>query len=140
MNADDVLKPDALEKMIMYMQENDFDWVNCYGEKFGAGEGLLPVEENVSLDRIKQVNVLTSFAMMKKSVWDEAHGYDENLTPEPYKAGYEDWDLWIRLIGLGKRYGVIHEPLYLYRIHDSQFGDIASKESIIREILFNKHK
>ncbi len=41
-------------------------------------------------------NYLTYAALIRKSAWEKANGYDESM-----RIGYEDWEFWLRLGSLG---------------------------------------
>ncbi|MBO2942945.1 glycosyltransferase [Paenibacillus sp. F411] len=43
-----------------------------------------------------------------------------------------DYDMWVRMILHGARFGYLHEPLTLYRVH-SGMGTVRHKKTILRE-------
>ena len=107
LDADDMIAPDYLEKSITLAQAKDLDFVVTDIQNFGVQ--VFINRANINLYDELFTNRLPSCAFFKKSV----------LLHEPYdvgfRAGFEDWELWIRLLDKGYRGEVIHEPLYRYR-------------------------
>lgn len=56
-------------------------------------------------------NYIDACAFFRKSVWEQLGGYDENM---PY-MGLEDWDFWIRNIGIETRFYHLKKHWFYYR-------------------------
>jgi hypothetical protein len=75
-------------------------------------------------------------------LFEEVGGYDPLLT----RLGYEDWDLWIRMLRHGatvKRINSLDErfPFFKYRKHGhSMIDDSVQKRDTIMEYLNNKYR
>lgn len=56
-------------------------------------------------------NFVFGAAAIRRARLEELGGFDASL------AELDDWDLWIRLLLAGGAAGLVHEPLYRYRLH-----------------------
>lgn len=82
-------------------------------EVFGSRAGLIGTEP-WDPERLKQGNYIDAMALIRRSAWLEAGGYD------PMGGlGWEDYDLWCRFAELGFRGVHVAEILARYRVHDS---------------------
>ena len=72
-----------------------------------------------NLFRLLSENTLGYACVIKKEVWESAGGYDESV------AGYEDWELWLRLGALGYSGQYINRVLHRYRKHGRSLLDVA---------------
>lgn len=84
--------------------------VYCHARKFGAEEGawVLPpyTPQEMAID-----NVIFCSGMFRKADWAAVGGYDEDL-----RHGMEDYEFWLRLLGLGRRVVQLPDTLFHYRI------------------------
>ncbi len=122
--SDDMLDPLYIEKCVDYMEEHaDVDAVitNMY-----VGEETVDFstrKESTSLyyksypdflgedmlERIYQMDdVAAPSTIVRKTVYDQIGRYDEKLC-------VEDWDFWLRMLKVGKKFAYIDEPLVTYR-------------------------
>lgn len=120
MNADDYLAPDCIEKLVERIESDNYAWVNCWGKYFGDIELINKGRENCRYADAWGMNPLPSFALFKADIWKQYGGYDTRCAPEGLKWGYEDWDLWLRLLKDNQPYSIVEEPLYFYRTHKDQ--------------------
>jgi glycosyltransferase involved in cell wall biosynthesis len=110
LDADDMIAPDYLEKTMALAQAKDLDFVVTDIQNFGVQDFVN--RANINLYDELFTNRLPACAFFKKSVvLCELYDID-------FRAGFEDWELWIRLQSKGYRGDVVHEPLYLYRRKD----------------------
>jgi glycosyltransferase involved in cell wall biosynthesis len=110
LDADDMIASDYLEKTLALAQAREFDFVVTDIQNFGAQNFIN--KANINLYDELFANRLSSCALFKKSVLLK-EPFDNN-----FRAGFEDWELWIRLLSKGYRGEVIHEPLFYYRRKD----------------------
>jgi glycosyltransferase involved in cell wall biosynthesis len=107
LDADDKLASEHLRKTVALARKNNLDFVSTDIRNFGAQNHVSPV--NINFYDELFANRLLGCSLFKKNV----------LLAEPYdpafRNGYEDWELWIRLLKNNYKGEVIHEPLYLYR-------------------------
>jgi glycosyltransferase involved in cell wall biosynthesis len=73
-----------------------------------------------NLHQLLDRNFLTYAALIHKSGWEEAAGYDERML-----AGYEDWEFWLRLGSLGRFGKHVAQPLFRYRRRGHSLFDTA---------------
>lgn len=124
-DVDDVLEPTLIERLVAEI--GDYDAIMPIVQKFGEDNGLLVPEENVTFERIMEVNPLVAFTMYTKEAWTTIGGYSTDVTPEGANIAFEDWEAHIKFIKAGLKYKVLHEPLYRYRIHAEQTGRDANR-------------
>ena len=112
LDADDQLDPTFLEKCVSLLESNPgvgiaYTWLKLYGDENGIWETA-----NLDLDRLLVTNHIIVSAVYRRSDWVRAGGYSEEM-----RGGYEDWEFWLRLAGLGLRGMAIAEPLFLHHRH-----------------------
>lgn len=85
----------------------------CQEELIELGTGIWKVPEwDPLLLMITNLHPVT--ALLKRSCFEEVGGFDETMT-----AGYEDWELWLRLAERGYRGARVREPLFVWRRHSN---------------------
>ena len=107
LDADDMIAPDYLEKTLSLAKTKDLDFVVTDIQNFGAQNFVN--RANINLYDELFTNRLSSCALFRKSVLLHEQ-YDSD-----FRIGFEDWELWIRILNEGYRGEVIHEPLFCYR-------------------------
>jgi len=107
LDADDMIAPEYLEKTLSLAGAKDLDFVVTDIQNFGAQSFVN--RANINLYDELFTNRLSSCALFKRSILS-CEAYDTD-----FRAGFEDWELWIRLLKKGYRGEVIHEPLFCYR-------------------------
>ena len=87
--------------------------------KFGR-ENFIERQAEYNLYQLLDRNTHAYAALIRHKDWELAGGYDEKM-----RVGYEDWEFWLRLGGLG-RFGC-HVPMVLfrYRKHGYSLLDVA---------------
>jgi glycosyltransferase involved in cell wall biosynthesis len=107
LDADDKVTREYLDKTLTLARNKNLDFVSTDIQNFGAQNHVSRVHINLYDELF--ANRLLGCSLFKKCA----------LLAEPYDPtfcnGYEDWELWVRLLKNGYRGEVIHEPLYLYR-------------------------
>lgn len=147
MDADDISKSERLERQIAYIQSADLDVIGCGADKIdenGLAWGEIKAFSRDSSDYAKLLpvqNVLIHPTVMAKmEVLRNVGGY-RNFN------SCQDYDLWLRLLTEGYRFGVLNENLFQFRRHPNsitatrRFGQILNEKYIrqlYRERLNNK--
>lgn len=115
MDSDDRCAPERLERQIERLEEGEIEVVSCgISLKNPLGDGMaryvewvngLDMPAKVACERFVESPVLQPTVVMAKSLFLESGGYLRN--------GFaEDYDLWLRLLERGARFGKVHGALY----------------------------
>ncbi|WP_445148472.1 DUF2304 family protein [Baekduia sp. Peel2402] len=111
LDADDRLEPGALAALADAL-EADHDAAFAWGDYvlFGAGKGHYRSPDRWLPWTLTYVNPYPVCSMFRRSTLVDAGGWQG--------WAYEDWDLWLRLVGMGR--GGIRVPQVVYhrRLHD----------------------
>lgn len=116
LDADDKLRPTAVERMEKLFEETNVDIVSPSFTCFGLQnhDVILQMREKdspgLSLDDFKTGNKIGYCSMFRRSDLLEMGGYSPRMI-----WGYEDLHLTIGLLKRGKKIYTIPEPLWMYR-------------------------
>ena len=80
-------------------------------ERFGAESGPWD-RSGYSFPLVLMANMLVNTCCFRRADWETVGGYNPNM-----RYGWEDWDFWLSLIGLGRRIVLSSETLHYYRAH-----------------------
>lgn len=129
---DDCWLPNKLEKQIKYM--NDFDIIGTLINYMDANGNILDKLNLVLNDSdIKRVSfsgnnqIANTSTIFKKLDILEIGGWRQEFD------GIEDYDIWLRLMRIGKKFININESLVLHRIHSN--SNFNTKNHDISKIL-----
>ncbi len=114
LDADNLLYPRCLERLIAALDNCDASFAYCYLEKFGNAIGL---KNTRAWDpaTLQHGNTIDAMVLLRKSVWEKVGGYS---TDEVIQLGFEDFDLWFR-IARARGWGIlVPEILARYRVHN----------------------
>jgi len=113
-DADDVLFPDCLEKLVGLLEERSDAIAACCGVRLFGGEQN-GTEWRASYDPyliLVQNTWAAGLMLRKRSIEELSLWYDESM-----RDGYEDWEFNIRLTQTGRPIQIHPGALYDYRIH-----------------------
>ena len=124
---DDVWAPDKLASQLAAAQEIGAGWVYSgdvnVDDSLRVLSGAWPPSPDEVLSDVRRWNPLSSGSsnvMVRADLLRETGGFDTDLKRT------EDWDLWLRLVALGRPAWVCR-PLVAYRFHSRNVvGDLAS--------------
>jgi cellulose synthase/poly-beta-1,6-N-acetylglucosamine synthase-like glycosyltransferase len=119
LDSDDWLLPDALRRMSHLLDTRpDLDWVGG-GIVFSDDDGRViadrmpwlsdPIVDFANL--VFGCPMVPSSVLMRRSTFAASGGFDKQVETA------EDWDLWIRLVKAGHRFGWVKAPVCRYRVH-----------------------
>lgn len=111
LDADDKIHPDYLKLAVnAFIEDPSLDLVYCKAAFFGekSGEWLL---KPYSYQALLHNNLIFCAAIFKAEDFANTSGYNEDL-----KKGFEDWDLWIRMLNPASKVIQLKETLFYYRI------------------------
>jgi glycosyltransferase involved in cell wall biosynthesis len=137
--SDDVMKPTRVAAQLAFMQQEGYDVVlsdmtvidaqsaviqNSYFRYIDEGpktvNGLLSLPVNERLAFTIRKNIFPSPAMIyRTAVLKELGGWDENLV-------FEDWDMILRLIAGGYKFGFLNKNLVEYRVLNSSLARVPN--------------
>lgn len=125
---DNCYLPDAIEKMMEYLEEEKSTYMVCAGMDIIDETGLYMYryKKYDDIDMFYSDGVGACF-MYKREVVDTIGGYDEK------KFCVEDYAYWLKIIKKFGKIGWIDEVLYKYRVHENNLT--ATKKEYIRQQL-----
>ncbi|MHC4515188.1 MAG: glycosyltransferase [Planctomycetota bacterium] len=125
LDADDLLEPQALERMVQpFLHDDSISVVHCAGREFGDRNNDMPavqVDEHTQLHK----NRLPYCSMFTRRAWQQVGGYNENM-----RGGYEDWDFWTGMLEHGLQFHRLEEQLFRYHKHGRTMIDAALEKDI----------
>lgn len=100
LDADDRAMPGALAEMAARLDDNP-DAAVCFGdyEEFGMRERICRVPEHLDTYRLAFRNEYPVTSLFRRTALEAVGGWDDPGAT----AGYEDWDLWLKLAETGRR-------------------------------------
>lgn len=111
LDADDRIDPTYVEKAVAVLEARaEVGVVYCKAMRFGAESGPwhLPA---YSLRELVIDNVIFVTAMYRREDWSAVGGYNEVL-----RHGVEDYEFWVKIVGLGREVVQLDDFLFHYRI------------------------
>ncbi len=136
LDSDDFYEESFCEKAIKIFRNNSsIKIVTCYANWFSSnGETLKFKPDGGKLENFL-INSSALSVMFKRLDFLTAGGYDENMV-----KGYEDWELYIRLLKSGGKAEVIPEFLFHYRNKNNSRNKKANQSKYeILEYIYHKH-
>jgi glycosyltransferase involved in cell wall biosynthesis len=137
LDADDKICPTYMEKAVRALDdEKNVGIVYCEANFFGdkTGKWELPPCEFPS---ILMCNVIFSAAFFRRSDWAAVGGYNPAML-----YGWEDYDLWLSLLELGRDVRQIPETLFHYRTRSGSMVKTMQPEHYVYSFvqLFKNHR
>lgn len=122
LDADDRLHPEWIERAVGVLDaEPAVAFVSHWLETFGDEHwGWKPVRCDLAM--LLDMNVVNGAALLRRTAFDEAGGFDETM-----RDGCEDWEFWIRLLERGHQGAILPEVMYQYR---RRSGSMSSRMAL----------
>ena len=112
LDSDNRLRDAYLNEAVGVLRENpNVGVIYADAEYFGDRSGRWQIPEFDLLSLVRY-NFIDSCALYRKSLWEEAGGYDEQM---PW-MGLEDWDFWLRLAARGATFVHLLSIGFDYRV------------------------
>ena len=129
-DADDKVLPKFLEAGVERLNQDDVDFIVCWGNLFGDRKGWIHSEIPSLEELLVNNNKLHAWGMFTRELF-EKHNFNVSL------ASGVDWELWIRLIRDGYKGAIVKEELYLKRWHNKSITktDKKTHTELRREVL-----
>lgn len=135
LDADDKIGRRYAEEAVKILDDDkNVGIVYCEAEMFGEKTGRWNLRE-YSLQQELIENQIFCSAFFRKEEWEKIGGYNSNMV-----YGYEDWDLWLSLIEMGRSVCKLPEVHFFYRIRkDSMIQKIddEKRKFLLRQIYLN---
>jgi hypothetical protein len=109
LDADDKLHPECVERMLAASRSAI---VRSPARLFGDTNRTWMPGGGTSLADFLQQNRASACSLFPKAAWEAVGGYDEKM-----RHGYEDWDMWVRMVASGVQVATIADALWYYRKH-----------------------
>lgn len=123
LDSDDLIEPDYVARAVDVMEQRaDVGIVYCHADRFGAVEGPWALPD-WHLDSMLIDNIIFVTSLFRREDWEAVGGFDEDL-----RRGAEDWDFWLRIIGLGREVVQFDEVLFHYRVQNVDKGTFVADE------------
>lgn len=135
-DADDILRPDAIREHLAIIDENSI--ATCGLMYFGSDTGThRPREATVPI--LLKTNVIYSNTMFPRKAWEEVGGFDES---ETMRLGWEDREFWLRVMGAGYRSRVSDYVALLYRRHPQamSFQTANPNHQRLQDYIYKKNR
>jgi glycosyltransferase involved in cell wall biosynthesis len=110
LDGDDGLEPEFVARTAAVLEEDPevvaaSSWLRMHG----AADALVKPAGGGAADFLHR-NACPATALIRRERWRLCDGYDESM-----RAGFEDWDFFLRLLTGGGRIEIVPEPLIRYR-------------------------
>lgn len=141
LDADDILHPDYLIKLVPVLEEDDTKGiVSCYSKFFFKNQKNIINELKPSGTHYQDLmfeNKLIATSLFRKKCWEEVGGYDESM-----KKGFEDWEFWLNITKRDWEFQFVEEFLFYYRkAKKSMLVDAINLHAEVNmEYIFRKHQ
>lgn len=128
LDADDRLESTYVEACLAALQEAPLSVAYVYTalQSFGLEDRLFPSQPFDPMALLRG-NYIHASALIRMEVFRAAGGFDQTWT-----LGYEDYELWIRLLADGFHGVLVPEPLLHYRRHGPSRNSLSAED--VREL------
>lgn len=127
LDADDWINPDFIAAAVRIISDPTVEIAYPDVQEFGASSRHKQPPLVVTLSDLAGGNRIAACAMFRRASWAQLGGYDESM-----RRGFEDYELWVRLMrdgGLARKaeHAVLH---YRQRENSRRLTDLASGDAM----------
>lgn len=137
LDADDVFHPKYVEECVnRFKSHPETKVVYCQWKFFGA-KNKTPKLSYTSYGDLVTRNSIFASAMYRREDFDRVGGYDEAM-----RVGWEDWDMWVRILDEDSVVYQIPRRYFRYRIKEVSMTTLIKGEENSQklfEYVFKKH-
>ena len=123
LDADDMLKENAIERITQEMLRVNADVYACSFKEFGKSDREV-ILQGFTMDDLKVANRIVYFSPIRRTALLEIGGYNPRM-----KYGWEDWDLWFDLFKRNKTLALVQDVLVMYRVKEKSMIHEANEHS-----------
>lgn len=110
LDGDDTYEPEFLDRTAALLDVHaDTVAASSWLATFGVGQWVVRPTGGRLADFLAR-NACPAAALVRRAAWAQVGGYSADL-----RAGFEDWDFFLKLLELGGRIEIVPEPLVRYR-------------------------
>lgn len=133
LDADDILKENAVERILEVIQETDADIVAPSFKTFGTTNQEIIIGPANVFDFL-EANRIGYFSAIRKSKLLEIGGYSPKMV-----FGFEDYHMWINLLNRGAKLVTMKDVLVGYRTKENSMITTAMehKDELMAQIKFD---
>jgi len=136
LDADDIIDPTYIEETLHAFQIHpDVKLVYTRCAMFGAREGEMHLRPYIYTELMRG-NIISNTSLYRRSDFLASGGYDVNM-----RAGWEDWEFYLSLLGPEDTVYQVDEILYFYRQKPGSRDRTISPEQAkeLRRYIYQKH-
>lgn len=122
LDADDLLEPTAIEKLVQLRYEGTSVVIAPSMKCFGIGNETIEMIAKPTLKDFVQGNRIPYASLVDKEVLEQVGGYSPRM-----EKGWEDYHLWINILTKGYTIDTTPEALLLYRTKENSMWKEAEK-------------
>ena len=134
MDADDISHADRFKKQLEFIKKNGLDIL---------GSDLIEIDENGTHQQEKKMfsdpseilkNIVRRCPVNHPTVFMKSEVFTkDNFRYDATLLNTQDYDLWIRLLEQGYKFGNLNEPLLFFRVGNN-FFERRSKKKVLNEV------
>ena len=139
LDADDTIDPEYIGKAVEKMDADpSLGIVYCHADLFGEKTGPWELPD-YSLRMMLLDNCIFVSSLFRKADWESIGGFGED-----FRAGMEDYDFWLSVLGLGREVYQFPETWFHYRIkpasRTTQFNNSYDEVQQTYVRLYERHR
>jgi glycosyltransferase involved in cell wall biosynthesis len=131
LDSDDWIHPTFLEKTVPLMKEG-VGIVSTDMQYFGDSNLIVEIFMQLAESQLRE-NRIPCCSLIRREALKQG-GYDPTL------PGWEDWELWIRILKAGWTHAILPEPLFHYYVHSGGMNTKAdNNKAALKARMGEKH-
>lgn len=127
LDADDWISPGFIAATVAVAERYSVEIAYPDVQEFGVSSRLKQPPSVVTLSDLSRTNKIAACAMFRRGRWEEVGGYDESM-----RRGFEDYELWVRLLRDGGTARKAPSAVLYYRQRGNsrRQADLASGDAL----------
>lgn len=114
LDDDDLMLPDHLSTLVAAAKAANVDVVYSYCRVDGSSHLNGSINRVFDPHLLRQANYIPANVLVRRDLIADIHGWRDSAECE---NGWEDWDLWLRALDAGARFGCVPTVTWIYRLH-----------------------